>query len=129
MYTAEEQAEHRKQWADALRSGKYQCQQGQLRLRVGDSFDYLGVVCDISGLGKWVPMCNTRTNANCTEESQAYAVGGVYHTHMLPEEVMDWIGAKYADVHMYHEETLVIPVESNFAEIADVIEAGGVVLQ
>lgn len=50
-YTPEEQAQHRKEWVEALRSGKYE----QTRLRLKDNMGYccLGVACDISGLGEW----------------------------------------------------------------------------
>ena len=39
-------------WVAALRSGEYQQAYG--RLRDDNSFCCLGVLCDISGLGKWV---------------------------------------------------------------------------
>ncbi len=38
-------------WVAALRSGKYK--QAKNRLRDGDSFCCLGVLCDISGIGTW----------------------------------------------------------------------------
>lgn len=40
-----------RKWIDALRSGQYK--QGQKKLRDGDAFCCLGVLCDISGLDKW----------------------------------------------------------------------------
>lgn len=39
-------------WAEALRSGRYK-QGVQGRMRSGDSWDPLGVLCDISQLGEW----------------------------------------------------------------------------
>lgn len=39
-------------WMAALRSGKYQ-QQREHRLRAGDSFCCLGVLCDITDPSKW----------------------------------------------------------------------------
>lgn len=39
-------------WIAALRSGKYK--QGRGRLRDGDAYCCLGVLCDISGMGEWV---------------------------------------------------------------------------
>lgn len=53
-YTAEEQAEHRKEWVKALRSGKYEQAKGTLKQTDGgrEQFCCLGVACDISGLGE-----------------------------------------------------------------------------
>ena len=44
------------QLADALESGKYQ--QTRSHLRDARGFCCLGVACDVSGLGKWVPWTN-----------------------------------------------------------------------
>lgn len=49
-YSLEEQAQHRKEWVDALRSGDYK--QGHKLLR-DKGFCCLGVACDISGVAKW----------------------------------------------------------------------------
>lgn len=38
-------------WVEALRSGNYK--QGKYRLKSGNSFCALGVLCDISHLGEW----------------------------------------------------------------------------
>ena len=43
--------EKRREWIEALRSGKYE--QTQNYLRSGNSFCCLGVLCDISGIDKW----------------------------------------------------------------------------
>jgi hypothetical protein len=43
--------ENIQKWVDALRSGKYE--KCQWRLRRGDRYCALGVVCDVSGLGEW----------------------------------------------------------------------------
>lgn len=40
-----------RKWSRALRSGKYK--QGKGQLRDGDNFCCLGVLCDVSGVGKW----------------------------------------------------------------------------
>lgn len=39
-------------WVKALRSGDYA--QGQMVLRYNNKFCCLGVLCDVSGAGKWV---------------------------------------------------------------------------
>jgi len=44
----------KKKWIKALRSGKYE--QGEERLKTGNSFCCLGVLCDLSrkdGIGEW----------------------------------------------------------------------------
>jgi hypothetical protein len=43
--------EFKRKWVEALRSGKYA--QGTGRLRDGDSFCCLGVLCDLSDSSKW----------------------------------------------------------------------------
>lgn len=42
-----------KKWVDALRGGKYQQGRHQLRKPEQNEYCCLGVLCDISGLGKW----------------------------------------------------------------------------
>jgi hypothetical protein len=44
-------AEIKTKWVEALRSGKYA--QGRNRLRRGDTFCCLGVLCDLVGGGGW----------------------------------------------------------------------------
>jgi len=115
MYTAEEQAEHRKQWVDALRSGKYQ--QGRGLLRDGNKFCCLGVACDISGLGAWV------TYRRYTD----FVVRGGHTEQIeLPDEVMEWLGVQHNDVMMNNETSLskINDDGTSFNEIADIIESG-----
>ena len=45
------QKELHESWIKALRSGKYK--QGRRQLRSGDKYCCMGVLCDISGFGKW----------------------------------------------------------------------------
>lgn len=44
-------AELKAKWIAALRSGEYK--QGNGRLRDGDKYCCLGVLCDVSGAGRW----------------------------------------------------------------------------
>jgi len=76
QWTREEQAEHRRLWVEALRSGKYQQAQGQLREGV-NSFCCLGVACEISGLDMW------------KGEAVPFYLGD---NRMLPGPVRDWLG-------------------------------------
>jgi len=114
MYTAEEQAEHRKQWVAALRSAEYK--QGKDRLRMGDKFCCLGVACDISGLGKWV-------------KGMIYKSSMGYAKSSLPGDVADWLGINRGDdlVHIgigFKRNTLAYLNDSgvDFNRIADIIE-------
>jgi len=122
MYTPEEQAEHRKQWVDALRSGKYQQTTG--RLRDGDKFCCLGVACDISGLGEWrVSSCKESMS-----EAQDYHVN-VFdeESGALPEKVMEWLGVQHPDVRTHYGEYMSLSIYndsgSDFNHIASLIEA------
>ena len=45
-------ADLKAKWLEALRSGKYEQTQGTLR--DGDAFCCLGVLCDLTGRGKWI---------------------------------------------------------------------------
>jgi len=118
MYTAEEQAEHRKQWAEALRSGKYE--QGLGRLRDGDKFCCLGVACDISGLGEW---------------SKEIPKGEyMFMTTVLPEAVKEWIGVQHNSPCYYRDDKIRYLAKDNdegysFNEIARFIEDGCLVLK
>lgn len=56
VYTREQQAENRRKWVAALRSGKYKQCFGTLTYQTTPShklFCAMGVACDISGLGEW----------------------------------------------------------------------------
>lgn len=66
-----------KQWAEALRSGKYE--QGQAQLRRADFYCCLGVLCDISGIGEW----NT---------ADGYNIGEFGYSFNIPSEIRSWSG-------------------------------------
>ena len=120
-YTSEEQAANRAALVEALRSGKYK--QGKEQLRPSeDEYCCLGVACDISGLGNW--------NANLSE--RRYIIEAVqWSTFTLPPLVQDWLGFDSALGDMNENDTLsaMNDAGSTFNEIADIIEAGRVMLQ
>lgn len=83
----------KKEWADkwvaALRSGKYK--QGKDRLRTGDSFCCLGVLCDLVDRGSWTlsPQKSLASHADVFQHGRRdvqYAC--------LPKEVTDTVGMK-----------------------------------
>ena len=108
-YTKEQQAENRRTWVEALRSGKYKQASGQLR--IGDAFCCLGVACDISGLGSW----------NEYSEYSTHIDGG--QGYKLPASLMDYLGLRTptGDFEMTNLSSMNDNGKS-FEEIADVIE-------
>ena len=63
--------ELKKQWVEALRSGKYE--QGEKTLKTpDDKFCCLGVLCDISGLGKWVAVDGVLTYVSGRAKAAGY---------------------------------------------------------
>ena len=110
-YTPGQQAEHRHEWVQALRSDDYE--QGQRALRDDDDhYCCLGVACDISELSEWD--------------------GGDYLNQGgdLPDEVMDWLGlATPEGTYFWRDRGLtrhtLAELNDNgftFNEIADIIE-------
>ena len=111
MTTREEYQARREAWVEALRSGKYQQAQGMLR--DNGAYCCLGVVCELSKLGKW--------------DDDRYVVGKWRLNGELETPVREWIGL-YCDAGTYD------PAEANaslaeqndtgatFSEIADLIE-------
>lgn len=69
--------EFKRRWLQALRSNKYKQYRGCLR--DGDRFCVLGVLCDISGVGRWAP------SATC---SSYYKAGDEERLTFLPSEVV-----------------------------------------
>ena len=105
--------EMKKKWLDALRSGGYK--QGRLCLRRGDEFCCLGVLCDISGLGKWL-------GPNDDGEDH-YEVGSEYEWAYPPKAVRDVAGLDYENP-LVGVRTLgdINDEGATFEEIADLIE-------
>ena len=132
QWTPEEQAEHRKTWVAALRSGQYNQAQGQLRN--GDSYCCLGVACELSGLGEW----------DGDQTLPTYVANSSYSHSVLPEPIKRYYGL-HNDSGSYKH---IVPVDDDdydhdlkpeenwyydsltelndggktFAEIADIIE-------
>ena len=107
-------------WVRALRSGKYK--QGKEALHQDGQYCCLGVLCDISGVGKW-EVCRHVVG-------EQYVTGQWASFTRLTPQVMDWAGLKSlsGDLHM---ELMGIPDCSlvylndqgeSFETIANVIE-------
>ena len=118
-WTPEQQAQRRRLWVEALRSGEYAQIAGGLRR--GDEYCCLGVACEISDLGEWEPYPDS--------PDAAFAFMGM-GSH-LPLAVCDWLGLlnefgsfensdepDTADGLMAMNDT-----GTSFAEIADLIES------
>jgi len=115
-WTPEQQAEHRKLWVEALRSGKYQQAVDDLRDRTG-AMCCLGVACEISGLGRW--------------DGCSYVTEGDRHRGVLnpDSDMTNWLGLRSGAGAFGPSETgresLAHLNDSGktFAEIADIIES------
>jgi hypothetical protein len=136
VWTLEQQAEHRKVWVAALRSGEYK--QGRNRLRnEDDTFCCLGVACDLAikaGLenlqwggpntadpGGWV-----RSYRIEILDDLGMRFGG---TMYLPTLVRDWLGLQHQAGEFEELETGTVKSLAalndkgyTFEEIADLIE-------
>lgn len=69
-------------WVKALRSGKYK--KGKLYLKKDNNFCCLGVMCDISGLGKW--------QSNVMNQETYLTSSGEQRSGVLPKDVELWAG-------------------------------------
>jgi len=110
-------------WVAALKSGKYE--QSRLRLKTSEGYCCLGVLCDISGLGKWEvdergidKIVYKYVKENDTAETALLSstvtdwAGMINHAGQLPIEV---IGVKY--LFQLNDSG-----KMNFNQIADIIE-------
>jgi hypothetical protein len=121
-------------WLAALRSGDYR--QSQYRLREGDAYCCLGVLCDLVRRevgGEWLKATNALDGndktlwPDATENTYVFNAGQADSTGgMLPPVV-----AHYAGLDVNHLGVRILPhlmltdmndQGSNFAEIADSIE-------
>lgn len=130
-YTAEEQAQHRKELVEALRSGKYK--QGQDALRLDDTYCCLGVACDLSGLGTW-------ESSGLLPGARKTMYRYLTYNTVLPGEVMNYYGFLYPEGTLTQtgltkadglsNETLIGMNDSgqSFETIAEFIEKGWVQL-
>jgi len=120
MYTNAEILANRKVWTDALRSGKYI--QGRSRLRYGDAFDCLGVLCDTGVVpGQWEKVYDDIYMWTC--DSGASYTGALSRLHLaavgLSYEAQDRLMIMNDGLFNYHGG---ISRPSTFAQIADYID-------
>lgn len=111
-------AEIKQKWITALRSGEYK--QGKRRLKDGDSYCCLGVLCDLYGKEFNVSFENT------LERGEEF-LGKI---NFLPTVVGIWSGI--ADIsgvyeeNIYHPNRRMLSIDNDngktFTEIADIIE-------
>ena len=120
--------EARSEWVKALRSGKYRQGTHVLRSPVDETYCCLGVACDLyreHGLVDW------------HLESNSWRFLG--EKHVLPERVRRWLGFKHSGVGLKNTievngrdlDSLMDMNDAgrSFAEIADFIEEGDVILE
>ena len=109
-----------KQWVEALRSGKYKQGRGQLRFK--NEYCCLGVLCDISKLGKWVSQDGFCDYEYTTSSSQDSC------TSSLPSPVMEWANLRsvLGRFNPRKNSTTLVKINDDrgksFVEIADIIE-------
>ena len=100
-------------WVEALRSGKYK--QGRNYLNSKGAFCCLGVLCDLSGEGKW----ELELGADAFgDEMYRYLVGDGWNRATLPPELAEKYG-----VHNPGPLITMNDTGKSFTEIADYIEA------
>lgn len=101
-------AQLKKKWIEALRSGEYQ--QGVGALQRENSFCCLGVLCDISHAGKWERL---------SDGSIGYVFGADDDSDVVPSQLRVNIGLTVEEQrHLYVRNDR----GSSFAELADYIE-------
>ena len=122
-YTPEEQAEHRRVWVEALKSGEYVQGRNALCQKNGDSSEYccLGVACEISGLGEFVPKSKSTPNAFTFVTGRKTA-----HHLVLPKVVRDWLGLRICDGSYHGNGISMVTLNDrgmSFRDLADIIES------
>ena len=100
----------REQWVKALRSGKYKL--GRRRLRIGDTFCCLGVLCDLNDPSLWA------LNDLSNEYDYVYAEE---YSAMPPVDLLIEVGISDDEAHELAEQN---DAGATFEEIADMIESG-----
>ena len=106
--------EIKKQWVEALRSGTYKQGKGQL-CYTEDHFCCLGVLCDISGRGKWTTGKYGASGYSVNKKKS--------EKDLLPPQIVTWAGLNSSDP-VVSNMTLSEMNDSGFTfdEIADNIE-------
>lgn len=118
-WTLEEQKAHRKEWVNALRSGKFMQGRKALHIESTNSYCCLGVACVVAG--KKIPAVKRPVGENDGYDDK-YLV--------LSEEVQDYYGLNSSNGEYESNSNLVksltIDNDDNnldFNQIADIIEA------
>jgi hypothetical protein len=123
-------ADIKAKWVAALRSGEYQ--QGRGRLKTGDAFCCLGVLCDCYGKehpdSQWI-------DNSLKEGSFAFRAGNHHpNAYGPPFEVLEWAGLPSSDIRVRVSDVArTVGVDElndgthgiepfSFAQIADAIE-------
>jgi len=118
--------EVKKAWIEALRSGEYKQTTG--RLRRGDSYCCLGVLCDLYIKNNpdyvWAGGGDYRYFASCRDDAETGAMSMFLAFNFLHGEVVKWAGLSSENPHYDDDGTLsdLNDSGSSFEEIADVIE-------
>lgn len=102
----------KKQWVEALRSGKYK--QGRCWLKYGDEFCCLGVLCDLHA------QTTNREWEGCG------SIGNYLdHAESLPEEVVQWAGLNSKDPFINEKRVSIYNDERglDFDQMSDLIES------
>ncbi|MGY3609896.1 MULTISPECIES: hypothetical protein [unclassified Bradyrhizobium] len=103
-------ADLKKRWVEALRSGDYK--QGRRVLRQDDMYCCLGVLCDLAATGEWRRQPDGQTHV--------YSVDGEYDDIYMPWPVMAFCG-------LDHNKEMAVSTMNDdgksFADIASWIEA------
>ena len=100
-------------WVEALRSGKYEQTRGQLKM--DESYCCLGVLCEISKLGRFSNNERYLIQSRSAQEIK---------NDVLPVSVMKWAGIKDSSglLNMYESLAEYNDSGKTFLEIADIIE-------
>ena len=126
-YTPEQQAEHRRELVEALRSGRYK--QARFNLRVDDEYCCLGVACELSGLGEWGrPFLGYRPYSYDTGDSLADGGPAENQLPWTVQKFYGFAGPEGGDFNLEgndRHKTLAALNDAgwSFDKIADVIEA------
>jgi hypothetical protein len=129
-------ADVKKMWLDALRSGEYA--QGRSTLRSPSGYCCLGVLCDLAVKNGVIPEPQEHKNKNRESGISHYGYGQhedesghvMSHSAYLPEAVAVWAGtSRFGDRYAPNGEPWPLSLAglndqgATFAEIADIIEA------
>src|SRR4051812_6793094 len=108
-----EMNENAKKWVKALRSGDYE--QTRNTLRQDDSFCCLGVACDLHAKA---------TGNEWTEDETTWGWQYFGSSHVLPYEVVDWLGLNDSTGEISDDQSLSSDNDrgASFADIARLIE-------